>query len=144
MRGLSTGALLSLAIVSTAAPGRGEEPPLSLDGEWEIVGMVYKGAVQKFGRPTGGTMTIRGRELVLKYGPDGAGAQVEITLRAGKGPKEIDYQFRGTETPHLGIFELADGTLTLVLAAGGQDRPKQFDATKDATLTSYTLRRVKR
>ena len=151
MRNLFAGLILVFAVSLTpVAPGHGEEPPDTLDGQWEIVGMVYKGEAQKFDGPNGGTMAIKGRELVKKYPSwDGEGVRTEITLRPSKEPKEIDLRFPEVKdllpaTQHLGIYKLEGETLTIVLAQSDQERPKQFDARKDSKLTSYTLKRTKK
>jgi uncharacterized protein (TIGR03067 family) len=151
MRNLLTALTPALAVSLTPiAPGRGEEPPASLDGQWEIVGMVYKGMAQKFDGPNGGTVAIKGRELVINYpSGDGEGALREITLRPSKEPKEIDLRFPEVKNLlpaalHLGIYKLEGETLTIVLAHSDQERPKQFDARKDSKLTSWTLKRTKK
>jgi uncharacterized protein (TIGR03067 family) len=120
----------------------GAEPASdALDGEWQIIGMVYKGKIQQTKDNNFGTMQIAGSTL-RRLPPNKSGWQeYEITLRPEKEPKEINFRFDGSEMR--GIYKIENGFLTLVHPTPTRgEQPKTFDATTDATLVSFTLRRI--
>jgi uncharacterized protein (TIGR03067 family) len=136
-------ASVHLGLASTA---RGQEATDdALLGDWDIVGMVYRGKVQDFGGPTGGTVKIGDGKLWLQY-PSFAGGPDEkrITVRPSKKPHEIDLFIAGDKRVWPGIYEVKDGTLRIIMAQSGDARPTDFDAEKNERLTMYTLAKRKK
>jgi uncharacterized protein (TIGR03067 family) len=148
MRSALVSMILAVAIPHSAELRGSEKKPADdpLDGEWEIVGMVYKGKVQKFSGPNCGTIKIEGRKLVFKFVNGSAeGVEHEIVLRPAKEPKEIDLRMvGGKDDSARGIYEVKDGVLTITHTQYGEDRPNVLDATKNPKWTSFTLRRLKK
>ncbi|WP_157369923.1 hypothetical protein [Zavarzinella formosa] len=113
----------------------------TLRGKWNIVGMVYRGQVQDFGGPTGGTMTITDGKLQLKYLSYDTPSEWAIAIQPSVIPRRIDVRLPHDDERRLGIYELKDGVLRIIFARPGDDRPKDFDARKDEKLILYTLKR---
>jgi uncharacterized protein (TIGR03067 family) len=116
-----------------------EDKDDALVGEWDIVGMVYKGKVQDFDGPTGGTIKIGDGKLCTQHPYFNGPVERGMTLRPSKSPREIDLRHPEGDQVWLGIYELKDGTLRIIIAWAGDARPMDFDAKKNERLILYTL-----
>lgn len=83
----------------------------------------------------GGLLTFRfaeGKEHKAKFKADAAKKPAHIDVTPQDGPNK--------DTPHLGIYKLEKGELTLVVAREG-DRPKDFDARGKGIMTVVLQRK---
>jgi uncharacterized protein (TIGR03067 family) len=122
----------------------GDDP---LDGEWEIVEMVFKGKVQNFGGPNGGWIKITKEGMSFKYpGSENFGRPFSITLHTRKQPRQIDVQYGDDEMPVVsrGIYEVAGDKLRMIENNTEGERPRDFDALKNPTHTYFGLKRVQK
>ena len=95
------------------------------------------------------TITITGNSLHFYRGSD-FWFETTITLPADTDPKPLRATIKDcppSQRDSIGkvvvaIFKIEDGILTLVPTNGGDDIPKNFDATDDQGLTRYELRKV--
>jgi uncharacterized protein (TIGR03067 family) len=114
-----------------------------LTGEWEMVGMVYRGTVQDPAEIKGGTIRIEKGKLFLRYKEWKKPVERTFDVRPETGTGEIDWTDSGGLHP--GRYELKDGTLKIIFTrlANGP-RPTGFDAEKDEDVMMYTLERAKK
>src|SRR5262245_8173443 len=99
------GAVAVFLGLATAAPAKDGKDDALL-GDWEIVGMVYKGEAQNFDEPIAGTVKIEPGKLWLRYpsfvfGP----AEHLITLRPSASPREMDMRLPARDHVWRGIYE---------------------------------------
>jgi hypothetical protein len=119
----------------------------ALDGEWEVVEMIYRGKVQDFG---GQLERIRFKDGKVCYGSKNDrdlprelfGEYLWTTgkpfsIRRG-GEIDVDYGDRVLK----GLYELKDGTLRIIEPEDFSGRPADFGAVADPGLTLRVLKRV--
>jgi uncharacterized protein (TIGR03067 family) len=123
------------AAVSTGAAG-------PLDGDWKMTEMVYKRTAQG---PDilGTTVRIANGKLLIRWAGGKHTTERTLTVRTNRTPGEIDSTTAEVAGTSPGIYELKDGTLRIIFAPRGADRPTGFDATTDERLTLYVLRKAK-
>jgi uncharacterized protein (TIGR03067 family) len=141
-------ALLLVAAVSFAAPGRKEPPPkeVPLAGTWEVVGLTTAGSV----------IEIRAEGLRLEFNADRTYRRLRggrLTAEAGSftvDPKadpptiDLDVTREGKPfTTYLGIYRITDDTLTLALSPKTEDRPTKFESAKGESVVLWMCKRVK-
>lgn len=128
---------------------RPDAGPTPLDGDWQQVREGPAGQAEDW---RGHTARISGGEYIRQLRGAEFGFRYWVTVRADKLPVEIDLRTPGSEKVVLrtpgskevirGIYELENGTLRIVLARPGDDRPTSFDARKEERSTLYTFRRA--
>ena len=112
-----------------------------VEGEWEIVEMVFRGKVQDFCRKPGGWIWFKSGEFALAYSTKEFPTTYPCTIR----PREIDIHpngFTRDETVLKALYDLQGDNLQLAWRDDG-DRPTSFEAQKDLGQTLYRLKKVK-
>jgi uncharacterized protein (TIGR03067 family) len=122
-----------------------QEAAGDLDGTWEVTGMVYKATVQP--APAGiDYIKIQKGKWLWKVAAYDKPREEKVVIRPDTNPKEIDmYGDVSDETaePFLGIYELKQGVLRVIITRRGGARPTGFAPQKDERLTMYTLKKMK-
>jgi uncharacterized protein (TIGR03067 family) len=125
--------LLLTVAVATAWfwPTRPEAPVkdlAALQGTWTLAAMEVDGQEVPAAKLQGTTLTIRDNQYSLQTGKQLH--QVEITLRPGKSPKEIDMKFldgANKDRVGLGIYHIEGDTMKICRGLDPQqERPQQF------------------
>lgn len=135
---------------ASSAPGRsraaagekaGGGPASELEGEWRMVSGVMGGQPMADDAVKWVKRVTEGRRTSVHAGPQVLMA-FEFTSDPAKSPKTIDYVH--TAGAHkgktqLGVYELAAGRLTILMAAPGEPRPTRLDAApgRSGTLTVW-------
>jgi hypothetical protein len=136
----SLASAVAFASVVLADPADRKE---DLYGDWDLVGMVYRGVVQDPADLKGGTIRIEKGKLFLRYKEFPQPVELGFEIRPGAGTGEVDELIDSTR--FLGRYELKDGALRIVLALhANKPRPAGFDAEKDEGVLMYVLRRPKK
>jgi uncharacterized protein (TIGR03067 family) len=110
-------------------------------GQWDVVAHVSRGELQKVDKMT---LTFEGEKVIFQG--DGRRVTGMIKLNPGKTPREIDLTFaegpvKGETMP--GIYQFAEGSLTLCFGRPGAARPGEFASTESTKTVLYTLKRAK-
>jgi uncharacterized protein (TIGR03067 family) len=148
MRVLIALALSLVATESFAAPGRKEPPKneVPLVGTWEVVGLTTVGTV----------IEIQAEGLRLEFNADATYRRLRrgqptaevgsFTVDPKADPPTIDLEVTREGKPfttYLGIYRVADDTLTLALAPKTEDRPTKFESVKGESVVLWVCKRVK-
>jgi uncharacterized protein (TIGR03067 family) len=122
-----------------------DDPASALNGEWEVVEMIYMGKVQDFGgKPE--RYRFKDGKMWHSFKNDGEfkfegeysyGIGKPFTIRRGR---ELDVDDRGRVEK--GLYELKDGNLRIVWREDLVDRPTGFGAVADPGLTLQVLKRI--
>jgi len=133
--------LLILLVTSQTLPVVAQEkddPSKPLQGEWEIVGMIYKGKVQDSGGLPLGWIKFEKKGLAIANGEHSYGSNLPCTIRR----EEIDIldKLFGAEKTLRALYIFQNQELWIVWAE--DYRPTHFDAAKDPRLTLYVLRKA--
>jgi hypothetical protein len=140
-------AVASLLLASVSIAEEKDDPASALDGEWEVVEMIYKGKVQDFGgRPERYRFKDGKMWHALKndgklprkpFGEYSYGAGEPFAVRRGG---EIDVVY--PDVVAKGRYELKDGNLRIVWREDLADRPASFGAVADPGLTLRVMKRI--
>jgi hypothetical protein len=116
------------------------DPSKPVQGEWEIVGMIYKGKVQDSGGLPLGWIKFEKDGFAIADGRHSYGSTFPCTIRR----EEIDILDKsfGPEKTLRALYAFQNEELWIVWANDYGNRPTHFDAPKDPRLTLYVLRKA--
>jgi hypothetical protein len=151
--------LLQLAITSVAMEQNTPDSAAALEGDWQVIEMVYRTTVQDLKGGPGGWFIFGKGGVIIFLSADTDAKTLEFSKRVnGVGnpiryavdirAREMDIWFKfpwsKEATLTKAIYELRDDKLRIVWRDGEGERPTDFDEVyKDKTLTLYVCKRVK-
>jgi len=117
-----------------------DEP--ALGGRWEIVEKTSNGKTHELGGKSAGSMMFQAPYCSERDSPDRPDFDGEYTI---VGPGEIDIDMKMVPTFKAPVwkwrYQLKGGELRIIRSSRPGERPKDFDALNDPSLTLYVLKK---
>jgi uncharacterized protein (TIGR03067 family) len=134
--------VLAIAVGAPAAKDPPKKDDVTLVGEWSVENAIESGKQDNPPPGTTWTFTADGKSI-LKVGGMALGDST-YTADSKKTPSTVDVEAGPLGKKLVGIYKAEKDTLTLCIAEGDKERPKEFESPAGSKIVLITLKRIKK